>query len=444
MLTALPLSGHAPPTDASPEIAQPPNWGGAAPVWHPPVPAAPPQRGLGILPWLVVIALGALGLAVVVPFTLGVYVGNRDRAQYLERQAVEHFQQALAYESETYTELAIAELQVALQYKPDYPEARAKLQELQRVQAQGGDQEATDVAIAKQLYASAEQAVERAAWSDAIDLLEELRRVKSDYRTGDVAALLAGAYLNAAKQAISSGELDKAQTRVQAVLELDPANAEAKILRDRIKLYLDGTAALGVDWQTAVLVLDELYSRDPQFSDVQAQLRAAHLGYAEFAEDQGAYCIAAREYEAAAALGGGEDIRRKAASTSESCKFAILNPTPTPTPLPEGLLFLPEIRVNESAECKGTGGVTGTVRDQENLPLAGVSVRIWNDVDYEPPPVVTGEDGSYVFILGKDAGLFHLVILGEDGGNASTLADVDYPGGTQSGCHIVVDWVKVQ
>jgi tetratricopeptide (TPR) repeat protein len=427
-----------PPPLASPalDVVPPPA------AFRPPVPTTRPRSPLRA--WIIALAVVGAALAATVPFTLGVYFGNRDREQFLQRQAVEHFQRALAYEAETYTDLAVIELESALEYDPDYPDALAKLAELKQARTSSAQPEPNDVAIAKQLYASAEQAVAGQEWSDAIDLLEELQRVKSDYREPEVRAHLVRAYLNAGKQAITAGQMDIAGRRFQAVLALDPANGEARTYQVRIQLYLTGVDAIDVDWPNAVLALSELYARDPNFYDVKLQLLTAHTGYGDFAYDQGAYCIAAREYEAAGALGAEPDILDLAEDARAQCTDAILNPTPVPTPLPEDLLFVPSQRVNETAECNGTGGITGIVRDLEGNPLPDVPVRIYDDAGFSPPPTRTNADGTYAILLGEAEGLFHLVIPREDGANASVVSDVDYFGGFEPGCHFIIDWTKVQ
>lgn len=415
----------------------------AAPARVPLLPVPAPARHRRLLPIFVLLALIGIALAIAVPISAGIYYGDRERQNYLEHQAVEHFQRALAYESETYTELAVAELQAALQFKPDYQPAQTKLQQLTSASA-AHNQEPNDVAIAKQLFTSAEAAVESQQWNNAIDLFEELNRVKADYRSSEVKTYLIRAYLNAGKQAISAGQVDIAQHRFEAVLLLDAANTEARALRERTILYLNGVQAAGVDWQTAVLNFDELYQRDPSFYDVKTQLRDAHIGYGVFAEKQGAYCIVAREFGAAVTLGANGDISSRADAASEQCRQAVVAPTPTPTVLPEGLGYVAALRINADAQCNGIGGITGIVQDADGVPLANVALEIYNDFGFHPLPARSFTDGTYAILLGQDPSLFHLYVVNEDGSAASAVLDVNYPGGRQSGCHVVVDWTKIK
>lgn len=422
-----------------------------------------------LLAWFIVLAIVGVALAVTIPFTVGVYFGNQDRAAYVDRQAQEHFQRALAYESETYNQLAIAELELALQYKPDYEPARTKLEQLKTVHTEIIEQEPQDVVIAKQLYESADQAFVALDWNNAIDLFEELRRVKSDYRVSQVDAKLVEAYLAAGKQALLGNDVDLARRRFEAALALDPNNAAARTQRERALLYFTGVSYMGSNWPSAVATLAELYSRDSNFGDVAVRLREAHIGYGGFASDQGAYCIAAREFDEALVLGAGTETQIKYRAANDACKNAILNPTATLTPTPEGgfatpdpfatpnpfatprpgatgagVLYAPGSRVRQNALCNGTGDIRGTVKDAQGNPIPNVGVKIYNDFGYLPPFARTDPAGEYQIALGSDKGVFHLVIVDDFGSNASAVFDVDYPGGNVQGCHIVVNWTRIK
>lgn len=429
------------------------------------LPAAPRFVRNHMYAWFIMLTVVGIALVFTIPFTLGVYFGNRDRQQFMEQQAQEHFQRALMYESETYNELAIAELKLALQYLPHSEPARKKLEQLQAASAVKEESEPQDAAIAKQLFQAAQDAYARQDWDNALDLLEELRRVKSDYEAAQVTAQLVNAYVNAGKQALTVNDVDLAKRRFDAALALDANHAEARTFAERALLYAHGVAALGVDWIKAVATLEELYQRDPNFGDVKQKLRDAHLGYGVEANKQGAYCIAARELNSAVALGADEVVQVKADAANENCKQAILFPTPTATPTIEGggtpipitttpdpnatrapvvsvggIQYTAQMRVRQNAKCNGTGTIRGAVKDAQGKPLANVGIKIYNDFGYLPPFARTDNAGEYEIVLGSDEGLFHLVVVDDFGSNASAGLDVDYPGGNVQGCHIVVDW----
>lgn len=433
------------------------------------LPSAPQVVRSHLKLWLVMLTIVGIAIAFTVPFTLGVYLGNRDRANFVERQAQEHFQRALAYESETYNQLAIAELELALQYKPDYQPAQEKLTQLKNIHTNVAEQEPQAVVIAKQLYASAEEAVNAADWSNGIDLFEELRRVKSDYRVSEVDSYLVRAYVSAGKQALLANQVDLARRRFEAALSIDPNNADARTQRERAELYFSGIAFMGNSWGSAVQTFQELYSRDPNFGDIKIKLRDSHVGYADFAARQSAFCIAAREYDAAVALGATGDAAVKGAAATDSCKTAILNPTATATPTPEGgiptpggattpnpfataapitsaggILYAAGVKVRQNAQCNGTGDIRGSIQNAAGDPVPNVGVKIYNDFGYLPPYARTDPAGEYEIALGTDKGIFHLVIVDDFSSNASAVLNVEYPGGNVQGCHIVVNWTRIK
>lgn len=461
-LPPLPAPPPAPIVAAAPYEFQDSAATAPAPAFH--LSPAPPLVRKHLWAWLAMFAIAGMALAFTIPFTLGVYFGNQDRQQFLAQQTIEHYQRALAYESETYNELAMAELKLALQYQPNYEPARKKLQELQAASQVKSQVEPQDVAIAKQLLEGAQDALTRQDWNDAIDLLEELRRVKNDYAAAQVNAQLVTAYVNAGKQALAANDVELAKRRFDAALALDPNHAEARTLADRTLLYFHGVQALGADWMNAVVSLEELYARDPNFADVKQKLRAAHIGYGQVATNQGAFCIAARELNAALALGADAALQTQVAALNENCKQAILNPTPTFTPTVEGgepipitvtpnpnaptggassaLLYTPQMRVRQNAQCSGAGNIKGAVKNAQGEPLSNIGIKIYNDFGYLPPYARTNPAGEYEIVLGSDKGLFHLVVVDDFGSNASAVLNVDYPGGNVQGCHIVVDWIR--
>ncbi len=388
--------------------------------------------------WFLLVVLVSLAIALLAPTLLGLYFGGQQRADYMHTRAADHYRQALAYESEAYTELAIAEFQLALKFDPNYQEAADKLRALLAGPGASGTPAPNNLSVADQLFSSAQAAIAKQQWSDAIDLLEEIRRANPDYQAAEIKTLLIQAYINGGNQAVAAGQIEQAQARFDAALALDPANVEAKSLRDRAQLYVSATHTIGSDWQSAVLDLQQLYQLDPNFYDVKQQLTNALEQYGDLALRQGASCIAAREYDQAVGLGAGSAAALKLQQANASCRQAVLAPTPTPG----SGRFVATGRVDPNAPCQGSGGVTGTVRDAQGSPLAGIMIRIYNDADYKPPPFTSGADGTYNIVLGKDAGLFHLVVVASDGAVESDVLDIRYPGGAASGCHGVVDWTR--
>ncbi len=393
--------------------------------------------------WLMLVVLAALAVAVLIPTLAGIYVGQQERASYLHDRAVDHYKQALAYESEEYNELAIAELQVALKFDPSYEPAAQKLQALQATPVPNGTAQPQNASIADQLFGRAQTAVAGKQWSDAIGALEEIRRADQNYRASEVTTLLIQAYVNAGQQSVAAGQIEDARSHFQAALALDPANAQAKSLADRAGLYLDAVQLEGSDWAGAAVDFQKLYQQDPSFYDVKKQLANAFAQYGDQAAREGASCIAAREYAQAYNLGVGPDVSARLSQANAGCKQAVLAPTATAAAL-AAAGFAPSARLDPSMTCEGAGSISGTVQDAQGAPVTDVTIRIYNDADYRPAPFIVDATGKYSIVLGLDAGVFHLVVLGADGAPAGVVYNVNYPGGSANGCHWIVDWKKAQ
>lgn len=390
--------------------------------------------------------------AVLVPLGLGIRDGEQDRAAFLQSSAENHYKRALEFEAENYMELAYTEVQIALRFDPNYAPARAKLLSLQSRLVPSGTP--APVNVADQLYKQAADAVQKQEWDDAIGQLEELRRSNPDYRMAEVDQMLFQAYVGGGKRAVASGNIELARQRFEYALALQPNDATALQGRDLARFYLAGQQAAGFDWGIAVSNYQKVYEQDPNYYDIKTQLRNALLSNAQMAAKQGAWCIAARDFDRAVQLGA--STAADAAQAQTNCRNAVLTPSPTPTPTatptplggsaapPPAVIggpgsYAAQVRRANDGQCS----ITGTVRDAANNPLPNIPVRYYNDFGLDPTPARTDAKGFYSFILGKDSSLFHVVVLQADGRTpASPVIDVDYAGGGQPECHIIVDWTR--
>ncbi len=411
----------------------------------------PGPRTLGA--WLVVGAILVLVAAALIPTVVGVYVGTQERTANMHRLAESHFQQALKYESENYYELAMAELQIAVKFDPNYQEAADRLETLQKRSNPAAGATPNSAAIADQLWTRAQGTFQQQQWSDAIDYLEEIRRADETYRANEVKSMLVQADLNGGKQSVTMGQIEQARARFGSILALDPENAQAKQLRDRSDLYVSGIEYMSTNPQSAVSSLQQLYTQDPNFADVKKQLMNALIAYGDVATKQGAYCIAYREYDQAVKLGADSSVQTKLTQSNTNCRTAILaTPTPTATsvtPGAPGVTGTPTVpgttsrvgnwTVKTSKDSSGgTCGIIGTIRDAQGNTVSGGNIRIYNDAGYDPAPLPVEANGHYSIVLSDAASLFHLVLLQQNRQPASGVYDFNFPGGNS--CRWIIDW----
>lgn len=416
----------------------------------------------GITVFLFAALLVCVISAVAVPSGLGLIVGYQELQAQNHEAAIIHFNRGLSYLAEKYPELARGEFEIALKYDETFEPARQKLLELQQPNGSATPGAPQQDRIAAALFDEARGLLAQKAWSDAIMRLEQLRTLNPNYQTAFVNDALFQAYVNAANASVAAGQIEIARERLDAALAIR-ASDDVKRQRDLAVLYLEGQQAFGYNWQTAVSKLGALYQQDPHYADVKQRLYEAHVQYGDKACKEGAWALAQREYDGALALKNDPQLAQKRAQAQVICKRPA-TPTEAPTvigtPVPSGTLApggTPTLIATPVAEsytwltstarekpCTGAGTVSGTVRDALGRALPNVWVGYYTD-DIPLTSTRTNAQGQYQLTLGKDARVLHVVLLGADGKTPISLsADVHYPGGLVAGCHIVIEWQRVQ
>ncbi len=394
--------------------------------------------GLFLLVSLLACALGAL----FIPGGLGFIAGYQQLQTQNHELAIEHFNRGLGYLAEEYPELAYTEFEVAVKFDSSFEPAQQKLRELQKTVGGSGTPGATqEDIVAATLFQQASDLAAQKNWSDAIDRLEQLRTLKPDYRAAEVSALRYTAYVAGGKDAVAAGQIELARERFDAALAIKAGDAEVMHQRDLALLYLDGQQAAGYNWQTAIQKLAALYQQDPNYYDVKKRLLDAYAQYAELAGKQNAWCLAASAYDKSLAITKDATVSDKRGQAMSLCKQAI-SATPTLAAGTENYFFSKPVAADKP--CTGTGDVSGIVRDVLGRPLAGAAVGYYAD-GIPLTTTRTSATGQYQLTWGNDPGVFHVTVLSADGKTPAGLAaDVAYPGGNNSGCHVMIDWQKVQ
>lgn len=409
----------------------------------------------GVMMFLLVTLFVCVVGAIVIPGGLGLIVGYQELQAHNHEAAITHFNRGLSYLAEKYPELARSEFEIALKYDPNFEPARQKLAELQRTPSENATGAAQQDRIASAMLDEARALIAQKEWSDAITRLEQLRTLNSNYQTNQVNDLLYQAYVNAGQAAVAAGQIEIARGRFESALAIRNNDPQVKRQRDLAVLYLEGQQAFGYNWQTAVAKFTALYQQDPNYSDVKQRLYEAHIAYGDKACKEGAWALAQREYDAALAMKYDATLAQKRAQAQTVCKKPSTPTLPVAGTLaPGGTPTLIAVSPTESytwltstardKPCTGAGTLSGTVRDALGRGIPNVAIGYYADL-IPLTSTRTNANGQYQFTLGKDATVLHVIILGADGKTPVSLsADVHYPGGLVAGCHIVIEWQKVQ
>jgi Tfp pilus assembly protein PilF len=421
--------------------------------------AARLHRNLNVAVLFLVGLFVCMASAVLVPGGLGALVGYQQVQTLNHEAAIIHLNRGLGYLAENYPELARSEFEIALKYDASFEPARQKLSELQKPNGSGTSGAPTEDRVAVALFDEARGLIAQKQWSDAITRLEQLRTRQADYKQAEVNDLLYAAYVNSGKAAVASGQIEIARERFESALAIRSSDAEVKRQRDLAALYLEGQQAVGFSWQTAVQKFTALYEQDPNYDDIKRRLFDAHLEYGDKACREGAWALAQREYDGALALLNDPRIAQKRAQAQTVCRKLPV-PTATGATLPAGSpapAGIPTATGTPAAEsytrktsaatdkpCTGPGSLSGVVRDVLGRAMVNVAVGYYAD-DIPLVSQRTNATGQYQFTLGKDSRVLHVILLGADSKtpiSEDTL--VYYPGANVMGCHIVIEWQKVQ
>jgi hypothetical protein len=181
-----------------------------------------------------------------------------------------------------------------------------------------------------QLLTDAQNAVAVRDWDTAINALDIILSADSAFEVNTVRSLMSQA-LNAKALAL---------LRSEDLADL----AEGVILTDRAKefgdisdisyesfiatQYLDGIAAVGINFPLAIQKLAAVYSQVPNYKDVAQQLFNQYMGYGDAWVAQSEFCPAAAQYQAATSVFNDAGASAKLTNAQTMCSQA----TPVGTP----------------------------------------------------------------------------------------------------------------
>lgn len=165
-------------------------------------------------------------------------------------------------------------------------------------------------------------------YSEAVDLLDAIVAVDSDFQRTEVRGLM----------------LEALSTQALQLFRTGTSLAEAIVLTDRAKefglsgdselyfeqyvaaLYLNAKSAIGTDYATAVRALQEAYNYAPNYLDVRQLLFQQYVGFADAWAAQGDQCQAALQYQNALNILSSADVAARRDNANTLCALG----TPVP------------------------------------------------------------------------------------------------------------------
>jgi tetratricopeptide (TPR) repeat protein len=185
-----------------------------------------------------------------------------------------------------------------------------------------------DLRGAEELFSQAQVLLADERWSEAIETLLRLRNNEPAYQTVEVDSMLYVALRNRGVQRIlADGDLEGGTYDLALAERFGPLDVEASNMRTWADLYVTGASFWGLDWAQAVNFFGQLIPVAPNLRDssnitATERYRLATIEYGNFLADEGEWCDALAQYEAALTLGYDAELESTATSVARECEEA--------------------------------------------------------------------------------------------------------------------------
>jgi tetratricopeptide (TPR) repeat protein len=185
-----------------------------------------------------------------------------------------------------------------------------------------------DLRGAEELFSQAQVLLADERWSEAIETLLKLRKNEPGYQTVEVDSMLYVALRNRGVQRIlAEADLEGGTYDLALAERFGPLDVEAANMRTWADLYVTGASFWGLDWAQAVNFFGQLVPVAPNLRDrsnitATERYRLATIEYGNFLADEGEWCDALAQYEAALELGYDAELESTATSVARECEEA--------------------------------------------------------------------------------------------------------------------------
>lgn len=281
------------------------------------------------------VALTVLGLlaALALVTALAVYQGLQDRAAAVQRSAETHYQSGLQYLQSGNTDMAVAEFELVLRLAPDHSEAREKLAEAQRTRTVVSTPTSElYTAALDQLFAQAVDLFNENNWADAAAAFAHITTLDPEYHPQEIQEYRFDCFRLQGETHESENRLEEAIRAYDQALRVRPSANDVARKREMLALYVAGAGAAGADWEKSIAAFQQLYSIDPEYSDVGQRLYDAYVGFGDAQMGWGLWCQAEDAYGTARKMEDNSTIRGKINDATQRCEaLALATAVPQPT-----------------------------------------------------------------------------------------------------------------
>ena len=178
---------------------------------------------------------------------------------------------------------------------------------------------ATQSHAAQDLFNQAQAQYAASDWAGVIATLTQLHGVDPTFQAVKVNGMLYVAYRNSGIAQISGSDIEGGMFDLDQAEAIGPLDTDALNYRAWGRLYLAAQSYWGLNWQQAMVILQQLYLIAPYFHDTSTLLYQATVNYADQLAQSGDTCGAAQHYTEAQALKADPKIADALATAQASC-----------------------------------------------------------------------------------------------------------------------------
>ena len=286
-----------------------------------------PRRPALLIVVGLLLLLGVVGLAGFAGYQAGLTERNSTEQATRAADLLMQYNLGLADMNSGHYDLAATRFEYILGVDPAYPGAAGQLA---RAQAQlhitptapavptlSGDTPAAILAVAEQQAAAGN-------WDGVISQVALLHAADPAYEVVRADGLLFVALRNRGVARIQGDSMEEGIFDLTQAEAFGPLDSEAVNYRAWARLYLAAQSYWGVNWETAVQILQQLYVLAPNFHDTTQKLYQATLAYARQLNAAGDYCGAAAQFLSAQTVVADPAAAEAQATAQATC---LLTPT---------------------------------------------------------------------------------------------------------------------
>ncbi|HKJ40016.1 MAG TPA: hypothetical protein VJ972_14665 [Anaerolineales bacterium] len=276
-----------------------------------PVTKSKPKRGRAFLLYALIL-ISILGLSVFSGYRSGVGIRRDTRAQAMNEQLGEQFQNTIVDIEFGRFEIAKQRLEWIIANDPTFPGAQEKLTEvLVQINLQENYVPPTatpsltstpDFSGVQEAFARAQQLISAQDWPGALSALDEARKLDPNYETSKVDGMYFFALRNNGYDLITKqGNLEGGIYYITLAERFGPLDVNANGVREGARYYLLGASFWELDWEQTLFYFNQVYGGWPSLWDgtmtASDRFRIASMRYGDDFFGQEKFCDAVAQYE---------------------------------------------------------------------------------------------------------------------------------------------------